>query len=39
MREEYDEARRLKDEADENTIFAYQKKKAQTAEKRQVGHF
>jgi hypothetical protein len=36
LREAYEEARVAKDEADETTIFAYQKKKAQAAERKQV---
>lgn len=35
-REKYEELRKLKDEAEENTIFSLQKKKGYAAEKKQV---
>lgn len=36
LKSEYEEAKRLKEEAEENTIFTFQKKKAHTAERKQV---
>ncbi|EKU21359.1 structural maintenance of chromosome-like protein, partial [Nannochloropsis gaditana CCMP526] len=36
LKASYEEARRAKEEADENVIFAYQKKKSQAAERKQV---